>query len=183
MLSHLPADFPAAILIVQHMPPGFTGPFAKRLDECSRVSVKEAQSGDLVVAGQVLLSPGDRHMRVRRMPIGDVVVLSDDHKVNGHRPSVDVLFQSVALEYGADSVGVLMTGMGEDGAEGLGLMRDAGALTIAQDEASSVVFGMPRAAIERGYAQRILSLDAIANTLIASCSEARGRVPKESQRP
>ena len=158
MLSQLPADFPAAILVVQHMPAGFTETFARRLNESCNLEVKEAQSGDLVAAGRVLICPGDRHMRVRRMPLGDVVVLSDDAKVNGHRPSVDVLFRSVAQEFGADAVGLLMTGMGEDGAEGLGVMQAAGALTIAQDEASSIVFGMPRAAIERGYANRVVGL-------------------------
>ena len=141
------------------MPAGFTGTFARRLNECCGLEVKEAQSGDLLAAGRVLICPGDRHMRVRRMPLGDVVVLSDDAKVNGHRPSADVLFRSVAQEFGADAVGLLMTGMGEDGAEGLGVMKAPGALTIAQDEASSVVFGMPRAAIERGYANRVVSLE------------------------
>jgi len=180
MLSHLPADFPAAILVVQHMPAGFTETFAKRLNESCLLEVKEAQSGDLISAGRVLVCPGDRHMRVRRMPLGDVVVLSDDAKVNGHRPSVDVLFRSVGPEFGADSVGLLMTGMGEDGAEGLGAMKSHGALTIAQDEASSVVFGMPRAAIERGFATRVVSLEALANTLIAHCGVLRTLPIKET---
>ncbi len=179
MLSQLPADFPAAILVVQHMPAGFTDTFARRLNETCSLEVKEAQSGDLLAAGRVLICPGDRHMRVRRMPLGDVVVLSDDAKVNGHRPSVDVLFRSVAQEFGADAVGLLMTGMGEDGAEGLGVMKAAGALTIAQDEASSIVFGMPRAAIERGYANRVVSLEALANTLIAHCGIVRTAPVKE----
>jgi len=179
MFSHLPADFPAAILVVQHMPAGFTETFANRLNEACALDVKEAQSGDLLSAGRVLICPGDRHMRVRRMPLGDVVVLSDDVKVNGHRPSVDVLFRSVAPEFGADAIGLLMTGMGEDGAEGLGVMKAAGALTIAQDEASSIVFGMPRAAIERGYAARVISLEALANTLIAQCGSARALLVKE----
>ena len=173
MLGHLPADFPAGILVVQHMPPGFTNTFARRLNECCLLEVKEAQSGDLLSAGRVLICPGGRHMRVRRMPLGDVVVLSDDVKINGHRPSVDVLFRSVAQEFGADSIGVLMTGMGEDGAEGLGVMKASGALTICQDEASSVVFGMPRAGIERGFANRIVSLEAMANTLTAQCAPSR----------
>jgi len=172
MISHLPAEFPAAILIVQHMPAGFTETFARRLNDSCLLDVKEAQSGDLLFAGRVLVCPGDRHMRVRRMPLGDV-------KVNGHRPSVDVLFRSVAQEFGADSVGLLMTGMGEDGAEGLGVMKAAGALTIAQDEASSIVFGMPRAAIERGYATRVVSLEALPNTLIAHCGVLRALQVKE----
>ena len=118
-------------------------------------------------------------MRVRRMPLGDVVVLSDDERVNGHRPSVDVLFHSVAQEFGGESLGLLMTGMGEDGAEGLGAMKAAGALTIAQDEASSIVFGMPRAAIERGYANRVVSLEALPNTLVAHCGILRAVPAKE----
>lgn len=179
MLSQLPVDFPAAILVVQHMPAGFTETFARRLNDACNLDVKEAQSGDLIAAGRVLVCPGDRHMRVRRMPLGDVVVLSDDVKVNGHRPSVDVLFFSVAQEFGADAVGLLMTGMGEDGAEGLGRLKAAGALTIAQDEASSIVFGMPRAAIERGYANRIVGLDALPNTLIAHCGILRTMPLKE----
>ncbi len=170
MIGHLPSEFPAGVLIVQHMPAGFTETFARRLNECSALEVKEAQSGDLIAAGRVLVCPGDRHMRVRRLPLGDIVVLSDEVKVNGHRPSVDVLFNSVAQEFGADAIGLLMTGMGEDGAEGLGALKAAGALTIAQDEASSVVFGMPRAAIERGYAARVVPLEALANTLIVHCS-------------
>jgi two-component system chemotaxis response regulator CheB len=182
MLSQLPADFPSAILVVQHMPAGFTATFAARLNECCALEVKEAQSGDLVGAGRVLICPGDRHMRVRRMPLGDVVVLSDDAKVNGHRPSADVLFRSVALEFGTDAVGLIMTGMGEDGAEGLGALKARGALTIAQDEASSVVFGMPRAAIERGYATRIVGLESLANTLIAHCGILR-TLPVKDQPP
>ena len=180
MLAHLPAEFPAAILVVQHMPAGFTETFARRLNESCALEVKEAHSGDLLAAGRVLVCPGDRHMRVRRMPLGDVVVLSDDVKVNGHRPSVDVLFRSVAEEFGADAVGLLMTGMGEDGAEGMGVLKSAGALTIAQDEASSVVFGMPRAAIDRGFANRVVGLDSLANTLIAQCGPHRPLPPRET---
>ena len=130
MLGQLPADFPAAILVVQHMPAGFTDAFARRLNDSCALDVKEAQSGDLLAAGRVLVCPGDRHMRLRRMPLGDVVLLSDDAKVNGHRPSVDVLFHSAAHEFGANSVGLLMTGMGEDGAEGLGAMKHAGLLPL-----------------------------------------------------
>jgi two-component system chemotaxis response regulator CheB len=180
MLAHLPADFPGAILVVQHMPAGFTDTFARRLNESCAVEVKEAQSGDLISAGRVLICPGDRHMRVRRMPLGDVVLLSGDPRVNGHRPSVDVLFHSVAQEFGSDSIGLLMTGMGEDGADGLGGMKHAGALTIAQDEESSVVFGMPRVAIERGYATRIVPLEAIASTLITHCGIQRSAPSGES---
>jgi two-component system chemotaxis response regulator CheB len=175
VLSQLPADFPAAIVVVQHMPEGFTELFARRLDECCAVDVKEAQTGDLLLAGRVLISPGNKHIKVRRMPQASVAILNEDAAVNGHRPSADVLFYSAAAEFGTDSIGVLMTGMGEDGAEGLGAMRRAGGFTIAQDEQSSVVFGMPRAAIERGYAMRVVSLDAMANTLQVNCATDRSR--------
>ncbi len=120
VLSQIPADFPSSILIVQHMPEGFTEMFARRLDECCAIEVQEAKSGDLLLAGRALICPGNRHMMVRRMPRGDMAVLSDGLPVNGHRPSADVLFHSVAQEFGPTAVGVIMTGMGEDGAEGLG---------------------------------------------------------------
>jgi two-component system chemotaxis response regulator CheB len=169
LLAHLPGDFPASILVVQHMPEGFTDMFARRLDECCALEVKEAQSGDLLQAGRVLICPGNRHMRVRRMPLGDVAVLSDEERVNGHRPSVDVLFRSVADEFGPAVVAVLMTGMGDDGADAMGAIKAAGGLTIAQAQESCTVFGMPRAAIERGHALRVVALDMLANTLQAQC--------------
>jgi two-component system, chemotaxis family, protein-glutamate methylesterase/glutaminase len=112
-------------------------------------------------------------MKVKKLPLGDVVVLSDDPRVNGHRPSVDVLFKSVAEEFGPRAVAVLMTGMGDDGASGLGAVKAAGGMTIAQSEDSCVVFGMPKAAIERGYATRVIALDALPNTLQAQCGERR----------
>ena len=176
MLSQLPGDFPGTLVVVQHMPEGFTEMFARRLDECCAIDVKEAQSGDLLIAGRALICPGNRHVRVRRRALGDTVVLSDDQRVNGHRPSCDVLFHSVAAEYGADSVGLIMTGMGEDGADGLAAMRTAGAMTIAQDEQSCVVFGMPKAAIERGAAQRVVALDLLPNTLVAQTQADRNKV-------
>ncbi len=171
VLSQLPADYPGTILIVQHMPEGFTEMFARRLDETCAIEVKEAKSGDLLLPGRVLICPGNKHMKVKRMPLGDVVVLTDGEKVNGHRPSADVLLHSVGTEFGDRALGVLMTGMGEDGAEGLGTIKRCGGLTIAQSEESCVVYGMPRAAVERGYATRVVSLDAMANTLQAQCSE------------
>jgi two-component system chemotaxis response regulator CheB len=177
VLSQLPGDFPGTILVVQHMPEGFTGMFARRLDECCAIEVKEAQSGDLLLAGRALICPGNRHMRIRRMPLGYMVVLSEEERVNGHRPSVDVLFRSVAQELGQNSLAVLMTGMGEDGAEGLGAVKSAGGLTIAQSEQSCVVYGMPKAAVERGYAMRVLGLDALPNTLQAQCAP-RAPAPK-----
>ena len=167
MFSQIPGDFPASILVVQHMPEGFTEMFAKRLDECCALDVQEARSGDLLIAGRVLICPGNRHMMVRRMPRGDVAVLNDSPAVNGHRPSVDVLFHSVAQDFGPMAVGVLMTGMGEDGAEGLGAMRSAGGMTIAQSEDTCVVSGMPRAAILKGYASKILPLEGLGMFLAA----------------
>lgn len=172
LLSQLPGDFGGALVVVQHMPEGFTELFARRLNECCAMDVKEARSGDMLLAGRALICPGNRHLRVRRMPLGDVIVLGDDDKVNGHRPSVDVLFESIAAEFGSKAIAVLMTGMGEDGAEGLGLVKAAGGLTVAQDEPSCVVFGMPKAAIERGYATRVMPLDALANMLIRHCAAA-----------
>lgn len=170
LLPQFPADFPAAILIVQHMPEGFTDQFARRLDESCAIRVKEAQSGDALRAGCALICPGNRHLKVKRLFREEIAVLSDDPHVNGHRPSVDVLFRSVAQECGVRSIAILMTGMGEDGASGMGEVQTAGGLTIAQSEETCVVFGMPKAAIERGHATQILGLDAVAPALIAECA-------------
>jgi two-component system chemotaxis response regulator CheB len=178
VLSQIPADFPSAILVVQHMPEGFTEMFAKRLDECCALDVQEAKSGDLLLAGRVLITPGNRHMMVRRMPRGDMVVLSDGPPVNGHRPSADVLFHSVAQEFGLTAVGLLMTGMGEDGAEGLGAIRNAGGMTIAQSEDTCVVSGMPRAAIVKGYVNKIIALDGIGSYLISQYGSDRSSTEK-----
>src|SRR3984893_15033764 len=167
VLSQIPADFAATILIVQHMPEGFTEMFARRLDECCALDIQEARSGDLLIAGRVLICPGNRHMIVRRMPRGDMAVLSDGPPVNGHRPSADVLFHSVAREFTLTAVGVLMTGMGDDGAEGLGALKAAGGMTIAQSEDTCVVSGMPRAAILKGYVNKIIPLDGIGSHLIS----------------
>jgi two-component system chemotaxis response regulator CheB len=169
ILSQIPEAFSSAIVIVQHMPEGFTEMFARRLDDCSQLFVQEAKSGDMLLAGRVLLCPGNRHIMVRRMARGDTVVLSDGPPVNGHRPSADVLFHSVAQEFGVLSVGLLMTGMGEDGAEGLGAIKTAGGFTVAQSEESCVVAGMPRAAINKGYASKIIPLDGIAAFLVDHC--------------
>jgi two-component system, chemotaxis family, protein-glutamate methylesterase/glutaminase len=171
VLSQLPADFPGCIVVVQHMPEGFTEMFARRLNDCSAVNIKEAQSGDLLHAGRVLICPGSKHLKVKRLPSGDVAVLSEEPRVNGHRPSADVLFKSVAEEFGSRGVGVIMTGMGDDGAHALGLIKAAGGTTIAQSEQSCVVFGMPKAAIERGNAMRIVDLQSMASTLRTICSE------------
>jgi two-component system, chemotaxis family, protein-glutamate methylesterase/glutaminase len=173
VLSQLPGDFPGSIVVVQHMPEGFTEMFARRLDESCSIRVKEAQSGDLLLAGRVLICPGSRHIKVKRLPLGDIVVLSDDPRVNGHRPSADVLFKSLADEFKAKGLAVIMTGMGEDGAQGLGMVKAAGGLTLAQSEESCVVYGMPKAAIERGFAMRVVALDTLANTLQSQCAASR----------
>jgi len=165
LFSQLPEDFPGCLLVVQHMPEGFTDMFARRLDESSAIEVKEAQSGDLLLAGRALICPGNRHMKVRRLEHGDIAVLVDQPRVNGHRPSVDVLFRSVAQEFGAKAIAVLMTGMGDDGAAGLGAVQAAGGFTIAQSPETCIVDSMPRAAISRGFAARIVSLPSMASVL------------------
>jgi two-component system chemotaxis response regulator CheB len=169
LLAQLPPDFPGAIVVVQHMPEGFTEMFARRLDELCSLRVKEAQSGDILQAGRVLICPGSRHIKVKRLTLGDIVVLNEDPRVNGHRPSADVLFNSAAEEFGSQTVAVIMTGMGDDGAEGLGAVKRAGGMTVAQSEESCVVYGMPKAAIERGYATRVVALDVLSATLQALC--------------
>jgi two-component system chemotaxis response regulator CheB len=181
VLSQIPADFSAATLIVQHMPEGFTEMFAKRLDECCALDVHEARSGDLLVAGRVLICPGNRHMMVRRMPRGDMAVLSDGPPVNGHRPSANVLFHSVAQEFGLTVIGVIMTGMGDDGAEGLGAIKAAGGMTVAQSEDTCVVSGMPRAAIAKGYANKIVALDALSSFLVSQCGLERSEKDKQEK--
>jgi two-component system chemotaxis response regulator CheB len=182
LFSQLPAEFPGSILVVQHMPAGFTEMFARRLDETCAIRVKEAQSGDLLLAGRVLICPGNRHLKVKKLPLGNVAVLSEEAPVHGHRPSVDVLFRSMAEEFGAQSVAVIMTGMGDDGANGMGAVRAAGGVTIAQNEASCVVFGMPKAAIDRGYVTRIVHLEELANTLQAQCApDGPGNLPGRRQ--
>jgi len=181
VLSQIPADFSAATLIVQHMPEGFTEMFAKRLDECCALDVHEARSGDLLVAGRVLICPGNRHMMVRRMPRGDMAVLSDGPPVNGHRPSANVLFHSVAQEFGLTAIGVIMTGMGDDGAEGLGAIKAAGGMTVAQSEDTCVVSGMPRAAIAKGYANKIVALDALSSFLVSQCGLERSEKDKQEK--
>ena len=173
LFSQLPADFPGCILIVQHMPEGFTEMFSQRLNESSAMEIKEAQSGDLLLAGRALICPGNRHIKVRRMEHGNIAILVDQPRVNGHRPSVDVLFNSVAQEFGAKTMAVLMTGMGEDGAAGLGAVQTAGGFTIAQSPDSCVVDSMPRSAINRGFATRVVSLSNLASVIQSKCLPER----------
>jgi two-component system chemotaxis response regulator CheB len=165
VLADMPADSPA-ILITQHMPEKFTASFARRLDSLSRLHVKEAQAGERILPGHAYLAPGHSHLLLARSGANYVVELSQGPAVNRHRPSVDVLFRSAANVAGRNAVGVILTGMGADGAEGLLEMRQAGSPTIAQDEASCVVFGMPREAIARSAAVEVLPLEKIASRLI-----------------
>ena len=168
--------FPSAapgVVIVQHMPPGFTKMFAERLHQQCAMSVKEAETGDRVMPGRILVAPGDYHMTVIRSGGEYRVRCSSGEKVCGHRPSVEVMFHSVAKSVGSNAVGVILTGMGHDGAEGMLAMREAGARTIAQDEATSVVFGMPKVAYERGGAERLVSIQNIAQLVMGMFMEKK----------
>lgn len=169
LLSALPLDAPPTA-VVQHMPEGFTRSFAQRLDSQCAVEVKEAEDGDLMAPGKVLVAPGNRHLLLRRSGATYRVELRDGPPVSRHRPSVDVLFKSLAACAGADAIGLILTGMGTDGAAGLLDMRTSGALTIAQDEATSVVWGMPREAVECGAACEVLPLDEMAGRVARACS-------------
>lgn len=167
MLEALPANSPG-IVIVQHMPEKFTAAFAQRLNGICEVEIKEAQDGDPVLRGHVLIAPGDKHMLLERRGARYHVSVRPGPLVSRHRPSVDVLFRSAARAAGANAMGVIMTGMGDDGARGMEEMHQSGAFTIAQDEASSVVFGMPKEAIARGGVDRIVSLSQIASEILAA---------------
>ncbi len=171
ILSAMPANGPGTV-VVQHMPEGFTRLFARRLNECCAMDVREAEDGDQVVPGRVLIAPGNRHLVLRRSGATYRVQVTDGPRVWQCRPSVDVLFRSVSRYAGANAVGVLLTGMGCDGAAGLKAMRDGGAFTIVQDERSCVVFGMPKEAIAAGAAEHVLSLQHIpAKVLELAASE------------
>jgi two-component system chemotaxis response regulator CheB len=165
VLESMPPDCPA-LLIVQHMPELFTRAFAERLNTLSRIEVKEATSGDRVLPGHAFVAPGNRHMLLARSGSGYAVEVVDGPLVSRHRPSVDVLFRSVAQAAGPNAVGVIMTGMGSDGADGLLEMKQAGASTIAQDEASCVVFGMPKEAIARGAVDDVVPLTRIPEMIL-----------------
>ncbi len=164
-LSQLKSDFRTPIVIVQHMPEGFTAEFAKSLGRTCPLEVKEAEESDIIKPGRVLIAPGNRHMRVEKKRLGSIVVLDDSENVNGHRPSAGVLFESVAENYGSRAMGIIMTGMGRDGSAEIGQIYKAGGYTIAQDERSSVVFGMPRVAIENGFIHKVLPLQDMADFL------------------
>jgi two-component system, chemotaxis family, protein-glutamate methylesterase/glutaminase len=165
LLPRIPADLDAGIVIVQHMPESFTAMLAHWLNEICELEVKEAEPGDLALPGKALIAPGSLHMKVRKTPAGCEVLLEAGALVNGHKPSVDVLFRSVAEEYGYLATGIIMTGMGSDGAQGLGQIKEAGGHTVAQDKESCAVYGMPRIAVERGYANTIVPLTEMASYL------------------
>jgi two-component system chemotaxis response regulator CheB len=171
VITRLPADAPP-VLVAQHMPPGFTTSFAKRLDDLSEVTVVEAEDGQHVRGGTVYIAPGQRHLRLVRTATGLACRLDDGPPVNRHRPSVDVLFASVAEVAGRSAVGALLTGMGEDGARGLHLLRCAGAPIFVQDEATSVVWGMPGAAVKLGPVDAVLPIEAICERLLTSARRA-----------
>jgi two-component system chemotaxis response regulator CheB len=166
VLEALPADAPA-IMVVQHMPAGFTAAFARRLDGLCEMSIKEAEDGEPVLGGHVYIAPGGRHMLLSRTGQRYQISIKDGPPVSRHRPSADVLFRSVAQYAGPNALGIIMTGMGDDGARGLLEMRKLGATTWAQDEDSCVVFGMSKEAIACGAAQRIVPLSRIANDILA----------------
>src|SRR5208282_5636250 len=170
-LEAMPHDAPG-IVIVQHMPENFTAAFAKRLDGLCRISVKEAENNDSVIRGRALIAPGNRHMLLKRSGARYYVEIKDGPLVSRHRPSVDVLFRTAARYAGKNATGIIMTGMGDDGAAGMLEMKQAGAMTIAQDEATSVVFGMPNEAIKRGAVDLIRPLEDIAGAILTCAARA-----------
>ncbi|HWV43241.1 chemotaxis response regulator protein-glutamate methylesterase [Pseudorhodoplanes sp.] len=168
VLMNLPADCPP-IVITQHMPPRFTTAFAQRLDRECPMSVKEAAEGDVIEQGHVYIAPGSHHLQVVNSGSGYRCTLDDGPAVTGHRPSVNVLFSSMARAVGRSAVGVILTGMGKDGADGLLELRNAGGLTIGQDEASSLIYGMPHVAFERGAVMQQFSLNQVADAILDAC--------------
>ncbi len=170
ILEALPQDSPG-VVVVQHMPEGFTTAFAKRLNELCRINVKEAEDGDSVLRGHALIGPGNKHCLLKRSGARYYVEVRDGPLVARHRPSVDVLFRSATRYAGKNAVGVILTGMGDDGAAGMKEMFDAGAYTIAQDEKSCVVYGMPKIAVDKGGVVEVLSLEKIAEGIIKAAHE------------
>uniref|UniRef100_UPI001D73E775 chemotaxis protein CheB n=1 Tax=Burkholderia sp. Ac-20379 TaxID=2703900 RepID=UPI001D73E775 len=175
LLVPLPPDAPA-VLIAQHMPPGFTKSFAQRLNTLCRIAVKEAEHGERVLPGHAYIAPGHAHLLLARSGANYIAHLSDEPPVNRHRPSVDVLFRSAATHAGKNAIGVILTGMGRDGAAGLLEMKRAGARTFAQDEASCVVFGMPREAIALGGADEVVPLSEMSRRVLSAMGERTQRV-------
>ncbi len=175
VLTRMPADSPA-IVITQHMPPGFTTSFANRLNTLCRIEVREASDGQRILPGHAYIAPGGRHLRIDRSGSNYVAVVEDTEPVNRHRPSVEVLFKSAARVLGPNALGIMLTGMGADGAQAMREMKDAGSYNYVQDETSCVVFGMPRMAIQYGAAHEILPLTQIADALLARLASSPGGV-------
>jgi two-component system chemotaxis response regulator CheB len=173
VLTGMPADAPA-IMITQHMPPGFTKSYAARLDTLCRIRVKEAQDGERMLPGHAFIAPGGQHMSVERSGSNYIARLTDGEPVNRHKPSVETLFLSAARVVGPNALGVMLTGMGADGAKAMKVLRDAGSFNLAQDEASCVVFGMPKEAIAAGAAHEVLPIGAIASRLIEHLRSTAG---------
>jgi two-component system chemotaxis response regulator CheB len=171
VLMPMPADAPA-IVITQHMPPGFTTSFATRLDGLCKIRVAEARDGERILPGHAYIAPGGRHLRIDRSGSNYVAVVEDTEPVNRHRPSVEVLFKSCARVIGPNAIGIMLTGMGADGASAMREMKDAGSYNYVQDEASCVVFGMPRMAIQHGAAHEVLPLNQIAPAVLARLANA-----------
>jgi len=161
----LSPNLPVPILVVQHMPAGFTKEFANSLNKICPLEVKEAEEGDLLKPGRILIAPGDKHLTVEKRKLATIAHLEDREAVNGHRPSVGVLFDSIAENYENNALAIIMTGMGKDGSREIGKILKEGSRTIAQDESSCIVYGMPRVAVELGYAQKIIHLDEMAETI------------------
>jgi two-component system, chemotaxis family, protein-glutamate methylesterase/glutaminase len=166
ILPVFPEDFPVPIVIVQHMPPGFTYEFANSLDRICKLRVKEIEDNDIVKSGRILIAPGNRHIKFERKSLATVIRLDDSGPVNGHRPSVDVLFESTAESFGSNSIGCIMTGMGKDGSTNIGYILKKGGITIAQDQETSIVFGMPKVAIEKENIQIVRPLHQIPQVII-----------------
>lgn len=156
---------PVPVLVVQHMPAGFTHEFAASLDRICPLTVKEAEEGDVLKPGRVFIAPGGYHMKVKKERLATVIRLNEEEPVNGHRPSADVLFRSMVEAYGKKTLGIIMTGMGKDGAKGLGDIYNTGGITVAQDSESSVVYGMPRIAFENGVVDSVVSLNHMADEI------------------
>ena len=173
LLPRIPEDLNVPMVIVQHMPPGFTEEFANSLNKISQLEVKEAQEGDILKPNRILIAPGDYHIQVEKKSLAGIVHISQDPPENGHRPSVDVLFRSVAEEFKNHALGVIMTGMGKDGARELGSIHREGGLTLGQDEESSIVYGMPKVAFEMGHVQEQLHLNCMAARIYDLAKERR----------
>lgn len=171
IITKLPGNLPCGVVVVQHMPPGFTKSLSERLNSLSSVTVKEAEHNDVIKPGLVLIAPGDYHMTVEAEGGRKVVKLAQNPPIGGHRPAVDPMLESVAKVYGPKAVGVILTGMGHDGAKGMQTIRQQKGYTIAEDQSTSVVFGMPKAAIELGVIDKVLPLPAIASEIVRSLAK------------